>query len=517
MPTNPAQHYETAREIIGRSLGPFAPEMVLTVTICLLFLADLVVKGVRPRLAAGLATGGVLISGLCLALTWPEGGSTPLFGWAAQGAQKGLLAQDGFGWFFKALVLATTLVAVPMAVEFPAFRKRRMGEFYALLLGASLGMFIMVGATNLLMIFLGIEFSSLCSYLLTSFVKRDIRGSEAGLKYVIYGSVAAGVMIFGMSLLYGLTGSMYVADISERLIVGDMSQIVVVVAAVLTFAGFAYKMAAFPMHFWCPDVYQGAPVPVTAYLSVASKAAGFAVFLRFLLGYGEGFAVEVETGGEVLEWAFGWPILVALAAALSMVVGNLAALWQTDVKRLLAYSSIAHAGYLLMGVAAVDPARDYAGQLAPVTFYFVVFALMNLGAFYVVHLVAAKSGAEDVKGYRELGRRNPLLAACLTLFLISLVGIPPTAGFTGKFQLFKAAIEGGYVWLAVVAGLTTAISVYYYYGLIKAMYFEEADGELPAVRPSRASMALTGGFAVLVLWLGLFWNPLAELTNSFTL
>jgi NADH-quinone oxidoreductase subunit N len=288
---------------------------------------------------------------------------------------------------------------------------------------------------------------------------------------------------------------------------------------VLIFGGFAYKMAAFPMHFWCPDVYEGAPTPVTAWLSVASKAAGFAVFVRFLMAFSAGFDVSYRMEGGVLDQMnFGWQELVAAVAALSMTVGNLAALWQTNVKRMLAYSSVAHAGYLLMGVAAIDPSDPSGTQFAPLVFYFMAYFAMNLGAFYIVNLVAAREGREDIEGYRSLGRRSPIMAFCLTLFLFSLIGLPPTGGFVGKMQLFMAVIDGGLVWLAVVAGINTAISVYYYARLLKAMYLQEEDETVATepLIPGRANLAFLGGFAVLVLVLGVAFSPLAELAQTFS-
>ena len=238
-----------------------------------------------------------------------------------------------------------------------------MGEFYALLLGAALGMFVMSAATNLLIFYLGVEFSSMASYLLTAFVKRDLKGSEAGMKYAIYGSVSSGVMIFGLSLIYGLTGSLNIArPRGARSRPPGTPRRRCLLAGAMTFAGLAYKMAAFPMHFWCPDVYEGAPTPFTAFLSVASKAAGFALFIRFLLAFGSGYGVTLSSRSEQRS-TIDWPILVMVASVASMTLGNLAALWQTNIKRMLAYSSIAHAGYLLMAVAVMSPGQP-AGQAA---------------------------------------------------------------------------------------------------------------------------------------------------------
>lgn len=504
---DPKQHMDQVRELVARSMGGFWPETVLSILVCVLLVHDLVTKGAQPRRAAWITVAGLVLTGICLLAAGTR--SEELFGWIDAGRTKGLVAQDGFALFFKAFILAGTLVTIPMCLTFRPFGARRMGEFYALLVAATLGMFLMAGATNLLMIYLAVEFASMASYLATAFLKQDRKGSEAGLKYVVYGSVASGIMIYGLSLIYGMTGSLHLGDIAAKLSVDAAGTGGFAVAAVLVFAGFAYKMASFPMHFWCPDVYEGAPVPFTAYLSVTSKAAGFAVFIRFIMAFGQGFQVRFEdVTGALDEMGFGWGALCAAAAALSMTVGNVAALWQTNVKRMLAYSSVAQAGYLLMAVAALDPGDRAGGQFAPLLFYFIAYFFMNLGGFWIITLVGAKLGTEEIDGYRGLGRRAPFLAFCLALCLISLLGVPPTGGFTGKMQLFMIAIDRGLVWLAVVAGINTAISAYYYFRLIRAMYLDPAR-ETSAVGFSGGALVLTGILALPVLVLGVAFNPVA--------
>lgn len=516
-----AVYFQRARELIGESMGGFAPELALSLLVIVLLMHDLFTRGARPERAAAIAGIGFAICGALLWLqsTEPQtsthlNGSHEIFGWLADnGEHKGMLAIDAFAKFFKAFVLLGTLVTIPMCLVHPAFANRRMGEFYALLAAATLGMFLMASATNLLMVYMGIEFASMASYLAVAFVKRDRKGSEAGLKYVIYGSVASGVMIYGLSLLYGMTGSLHISDLANADVTGAQGP-ALAVAVVLAFAGFAYKMAAFPMHFWCPDVYEGSPVPFTAFLSVTSKAAGFAVFIRFMMGFGDGTLSVGEGAGEY-SVAFGWQGLVAGAAALSMTVGNLAALWQTNLKRMLAYSSIAHAGYLLMGVAAFSE-NGGAEQYAPVLFYFVAYFFMNLGAFFVVTLVAARTGSEDLAGYRGLITRAPILCVCLVFCLLSLLGIPPTIGFIGKLELFKLVIDRGLVWLAVVAGINTAISAYYYFKIVKTMCLESAEDETP-VRVNASSMVLLGLLSAPILVFGILPGQLYEFTRQFGL
>lgn len=516
-----AAYFARARELIAESMGSFAPELVLSLLVIVLLMHDLFTRGARPERAAAIAAIGLAASGMLLWFQSSDpqtsgqlNGSQEIFGWLADdGTHKGMLAIDAFAKFFKGFVLLGTLVTIPMCLVHPAFADRRMGEFYALLVAATLGMFLMASATNLLMVYMGIEFASMASYLAVAFVKRDRKGSEAGLKYVVYGSVASGVMIYGLSLLYGMTGSLHISDLADANVTGAQGS-ALAVASVLAFSGFAYKMAAFPMHFWCPDVYEGSPVPFTAYLSVTSKAAGFAVFIRFMMGFGDG-DLHVGAGEDAYTVTFGWHGLVAGAAVLSMTVGNMAALWQTNLKRMLAYSSIAHAGYLLMGVAAFSP-EGGPDQYAPVLFYFVAYFFMNLGAFFVVTLVAARTGREDLTSYRGLITRAPALCVCLIFCLLSLLGLPPTIGFIGKLELFKLVIDRGLVWLAVVAGINTAISAYYYFKIIKAMCLDAAEDEAPvSVHPS--SMVLVGLLSIPVLIFGILPEQLYEFTRQFGL
>ncbi|HYC77073.1 MAG TPA: NADH-quinone oxidoreductase subunit N [Planctomycetota bacterium] len=508
------QSFQTAVALIKSDAAAFLPEIALSLSVCALLIYDVVVKKASARGAAILAMIGVAASGLALWFQEPPAGGRELFAVVEGG--PGMLRLDRFGTFFKALILAATALTIPMAAQYAPFRRRRMGEFYALLLGSVVGMFGMASSVNLLMFYLSVEFASMASYLLTAFVKRDMKGSEGGLKYVVYGSVASGLMIYGMSLIYGMTGSLHVGALGERLTASGLDEPALVVAGLLAFAGFAYKMSAFPMHFWTPDVYEGAPTPFTAFLSVASKAAGFALFIRFLLAYAPGFGVQAATGAPT---NVDWPTLIAIVAAASMTVGNLAALQQTNVKRMLAYSSIAHAGYLLMGVAAMRPGAEFAaGRTDAVLFYFVVYLAMNLGAFFVVNAVESdpRLNAKTVDDYDGLFRRAPFLAICLAWFVYSLIGLPPAAGFTGKLQLFMAVVERDWYWLAIVAGLNTAISMYYYARVFRAMFFGEARDASP-VKFGPALHVVVGVLAVAVLWLFVDSDRMVRLTQRFGL
>jgi NADH-quinone oxidoreductase subunit N len=386
----------------------------------------------------------------------------------------GMVRADGLARAFKLLIGACTVLTLFVSRRTPEVSDRLRGEFFALLLFATYGMFLMVSASNLLTAYLGIEMASISSYIMAGFLARRTRSSEAAFKYVIYGSVASGVMLFGISLVFGLAGTLDISTMGAGLAMAP--PIAVALALILIFAGLGYKIASVPFHMWSPDVYEGSPLPVTAFLSVASKAAGFGLVVRF---FRDGMASPAVLA------TVDWPLFLALISAVTMTVGNLAAFGQTNIKRLLAYSSIAHGGYLLMGVVAMG-----GGAMAAqsgVLFYFVAYLFMNLGAFYVVlHLASPERlGSEEISAYRGLIRRSPLLAILMSIFLFSLIGLPPFAGFWGKLYLFKSVIDaslttGGinghnFLWLVMLGLLNSAVSLYYYFSVVKAMLMEEGE------------------------------------------
>ncbi len=379
------------------------------------------------------------------------------------------------------------------------------GEYYALLLAITFGMFLMASSTNLLMIFISLETVSLTSYILAGFLTHSPRSSEAAFKYITYGAVASGTMLFGLSMLFGMAGTGDLTQISSQIAAvlasGGVSSLGVLIAITFVLAGIGYKIASVPFHMWSPDVYEGAPIPITAFLSVASKAAGFALFLRF---FHTGFGTP-----EIMQ-SIDWRLLLAIVSALTMTVGNLAALPQQNVKRLLAYSSIAHGGYLLMGAVLLTPEG-----LAAILFYLIVYLFMNLGAFYVVVLIANEAGSEMIDGYRGLATRAPLVAGAMAIFLFSLTGIPPLAGFFGKWVLFYAVIGEGLYWLAFVGLLNSVVSLYYYARIVKAMYFETAE-DPNSLSFSNGTFALLSVFAVPTIFIGLL-NIFYTLSDKITL
>jgi NADH-quinone oxidoreductase subunit N len=484
------------------SLGFFVPEIVLVVTVLVVILADLLLDRERSWMTVVPAAIGTAIAALFV---------FPLLGGPDRELFSGMIVIDRFSNFFKLFFLVGTILILGMSALYRNFRDLRMGEYYGIMIGSVLGMFLMASANDFLMFYLSLELVSIASYILVVYLRRTREGAEAGMKYVIYGSVASGLMIYGISLFYGMTGTTSIAGVTNLLAEGT-NVYAVAVASLLMLAGFGYKMASFPMHFWCPDVYEGAPTPITAFLSVTSKAAGFAMFIRFLFAvnpfFGEGF---VPALGDAIQ--INWVSLLALLSALTMTFGNLAALFQTNVKRLLAYSSIAHAGYMLMGVTALNW-QGFEGFKA-VAFYMVVYLFMNLGAFTVVILMKNITGSEKIEDYKGMIRRSPFLAIMLIIFLFALIGMPPTGGFTGKLQLFMAAINQELIWLAVVAAINTAVSVYYYARIIRVMCLEEATDTRPVPVPV-FGVILVLVMVIPVLYLGVSFNWLAEQTQNLT-
>ena len=488
-------------ETLLHDAGLFLPEIALTLTFLVGILTDLVFK--RSRVAvAGVTLAGFITTGV-LVLS-QAGVEALIFG--------NMVAVDPFAYFFKLVIILSAILILVFSLSSAELNSpgRKLGEYYALLSGLTLGMMLMAGATNLLMMYLAVELSSISSYILSGYTKEAPDSSEASLKYVIYGALSSGLMLYGISMVYGLTGSLDFYSINHVLAKGGINNVTLFLAGVLMVAGLGYKISAVPFHFWTPDVYEGSPITITAFLSVASKAGGFALLIRF-------FKVTfVDLGAAGLSeglWAtlrsFEWPQLVAAISVMTMTLGNLVAVWQNNMKRLLAYSSIAHAGYMLMGVVVLSNEG-----IAAILIYFVVYLFMNLGAFYVVMLLADKMGSEDIEDYKGLAGRSPFMAFALAVFLISLTGLPPTAGFIGKLYLFAALLNNGWIWLAVVGALNSVISLYYYVRVFRNMYlhaWDRADGQLRFGKVQFATVLLLLGPSILF---GLYFPPIVELAQA---
>ncbi len=460
----------------------FSPELILIVGFVVLMIVDLI----RPlRRSAGFLALAILIVAAAVAV----------FGWP--GTSKTIFATysyDPFAIFFKVFFCLATGVAVLFSL--PSFKVD--AEYYLLLVGSALGMSILSGAHDLILLFVAIEMVSIPSYILAG-VYRDQRSSgEAALKYVLYGAVSTGVMLFGMSLLYGLSGSTDFAVIQERFLHATTSPITLFLAMLLIVAGIGYKVAMVPFHFWCPDVYEGAPTPITAFFSVAPKAAGLAALLRL--------TVTLLPRGWEVGW--DWPMLFTLASAATMTLGNLAAIAQLNLKRLLAYSSIAHAGYILMGFAAGSALGFQA-----VLFYLVIYLFMNFGAFFAVDIVGRKGGGETLRDFRGLGFRAPYVAVTFSIFLFSLVGLPPLAGFVGKVYLFAALVDQGMIPLAVIGVLNSVVSLWYYVKIIREMFLRDPLKETP-ISEGVGGRALLLILVIPILVMGVYWSPVIAIAGA---
>jgi proton-translocating NADH-quinone oxidoreductase chain N len=374
---------------------------------------------------------------------------------------------DPFATFLKILVYTGMILIAVGGGGYMNKRATGRGEFWTLYMFVTLAMSVAVSANNLLLLFLSIEFLSITSYILAGFLRENRRSAEAGLKYFIYGSVASSVMLYGMSLLYGATGSIYLRDIGTALAADATMSNIILPAVVLTLVGFGFKTSLAPFHQWAPDTYDGAPTPITAYLSTASKAVGFAVMTRVLI---------VGLGPYRVDWV---PVLAGLSI-LTMTVGNLVALRQTSVKRMLAYSSVAQAGYVLMGLTALVSAGDTnitalgINGINGLLLYLFAYLFTNIGAFMVILAVEETTGSTEINAFNNLSQKAPGLAWAMFIFLLSLTGIPLTGGFVGKFFVFGAAIQHQYFWLVGIGVINAGIAAFYYLNVVRAMFFGDA-------------------------------------------
>ena len=475
------------------------PEIVLTAGALLLLLADLVVPRNRQSLLAWVTLG--VLGATAVALIPVADANVQV--------SRGLIAVDRFALFFKIVFLLSAALTVLMSVRYLEVEGTRAGEYYFLILCATLGMMFMAGGTDLITLFIGLETMAISFYILTGFLKPSRRSNEAAVKYFLLGAFSLGILLYGMSLMYGLSGTTNLRLIATALL-GKESDPRLVLAVILVVAGMGFKIAAVPFHMWAPDVYEGAPTPITGLLSVGSKAASFAMLLRIFI---EGLPamrvsiVEARVGAEAPD--LGWGILFYVLAVVTMTVGNFAALTQSNLKRMLAYSSIAHAGYLLIG-AVTGTARGITAMLV----YLFVYAFMQLGAFTVLALMRRQDVVGDeLKDLNGLFFRQPFAAVAMLVFMLSLGGIPPTAGFMGKFWLFSAAIESGYVWLAVIGVLNSAVSLYYYIRIVVYMMLKnEPAGSEPRQSPALA-VAMVASVAATII-LGIYPQPLFEFAQA---
>jgi len=457
-----------------------APEILAAVVGVMVLLMGLVFKGrAQKKVGAISVVSLLLILGLVI-LRFTQ----------AQIFFNGIYQVDPYANFFKVLFLLAALLVILSSGQYTERFGEKKSEFYALMIFATLGMMVMAGAGDFLTIYIGLELMTISFYILTAYLLNDEASSEAGLKYLILGAISSAVLLFGMSLVYALSGTTVITEIAGQL----TREPALIAGVVLMVAGFGFKISAVPFHMWAPDIYQGAPIPITTYLAVGSKAAGFAALLRVFM-----IALPLSQ--------FNWSLVIAILAALTIVVGNLIALTQTDVKRMLAYSSIAQAGYILAGLVA---ANGYG--LKGVLFYAMLYVFSNTGAFAVATLVEVDTGSTERDAFGALSKRSPMLAAVMTVCLLSLAGIPPMAGFAGKFYLFSGAIQAGYLWLAFIGLIMSMVSVYYYLLVAKAMYIGENSWEGAITVKAPARLALWVCLLATIL-IGVYPAPLSNLAQ----
>jgi NADH-quinone oxidoreductase subunit N len=469
------------------SLRAIGPALTLTVTAFVLLLLDLAPPRDRKDHLGLVALAGVVATLVVTLLSWGS----------EERAFSGMVVLDNYALFFLVVIGYATGLVLLLSMDYVRRRGAEAGEFYVLVVLAAVGMALMAGAGNLMMVFLGLETMSLSLYVLTGFFQQRIESGEAAMKYFLLGAFASGFFLFGIALVFGATGTTDLERIAAAVATGGAGDPLLVVGFGLLLVGFGFKISSVPFHMWAADVYEGAPTSVTALIATGSKAAAFAAFLRVLLP-------PSEAG------VFEWTGLVAALSVLSMTLGNVVAIAQRNVKRMLAYSSIAHVGYMLVGVAAGGAAGN-----GGVLFYLLAYTFTTAGAFGVI-LLLERSGreADMVDDMAGLAVRHPVVAAAMVVFLLSLIGIPPTAGFVGKFYLFGAAVREGHVWLAVVGVLNSAVAAYYYLRLVVFMYMRE-----PAAPATVAMPSLGGALALLVaLWgvvqLGVWPAPFLDLAQA---
>ena len=484
----------------ARTLGLFIPEIILVVTALLVVIAGLLIEsdrqledggGERPRgVATILALVGCLAS-LASILTVLAVSST------TQNPLSGTFVLDHFAVFFKVILLVFAIVTLLMGFRFSEHFRPHQSEFVALILLATIGGMFMVSAREMIQLYVSLETLSIALYVMVAFNKTNRLSSEAGFKYLVVGAASSAVLLYGLAILYGLTGRTELDAVARQVAGGGVSSPALVLATIFVIGGISFKIAAVPFHQWVPDVYQGAPTPVTAFISVSSKAAGYGLLIRVL-------------NSALLPMTHQWAIYLAVIAVVTMTVGNVTALSQTSVKRLLGYSSIAHAGYILMGLVAMSNTRTATLAIGAVLFYILVYGLTNLAAFGALQTAQEAVGSDDVAALAGLGRTGgggvPLV---LAVSMLSLTGIPPMIGFFAKFFVFLAAVQAGYAWLALVAVANSALSSVYYLRVVRALYFDEG----PTRRRVEAGPAMWAALSiglVAILPLALFINVFVQ-------
>jgi NADH-quinone oxidoreductase subunit N len=463
-------------------LNPVMPEILMTALALIVLLLDLLIR--KKEVVALISMAGTALIGLSL---FTSSGIT--FG--------GMYISDGYSTFFKIIFFLNVILSILISIKYIAVEKVNYGEYYSLILFSTIGMMIMASASDLIVLYLGLELMALSTYVLAGFIRHRLKSTESALKYFLLGAFSSAFLLYGISIIYGLTGTTDIkaiaAFIAEKGLAGNLALLLSISFFIVAFG---FKIAAAPFHMWAPDVYEGAPTSVTAFMSVGPKAAGFAVLGRvFLTAF---VAAKVD-----------WALILIPVAILTMAVGNIIALSQTNIKRMLAYSSIAHAGYALLGIITAN------GEgLASMMNYLMIYAFMNIGAFAVIIMLRSEGfRGEDISDYEGLSKTHPLAAMLMLIFMFSLTGIPPTAGFIGKFYIFMAAINAGYTWLVIVAVIFSAISAYFYLRIVMYMYMRDPKTDVVLTTSFSNGVAL-GITAVAVLFIGVLPSALLNFAKA---
>ncbi len=469
---------------------------------------------IAPAVSVLIAAGGVLLTGLTTR-EWRWLGVVALGGLLLAGVQaivlgasgrqgeafNGHFVMDNFAIFFSILFAGVGAVVVVASLDSNERIKDSETEYFALLLASIGGLMLLAAARDLVSIYVALELTGLSQYALTA-LGRTEKSTESALKYLLLGAISSAVLLYGMAVLFGLTGTTVLTEIGARIAAGGDIQPAVVMAIVFLAAGFSFKMSVLPFQMWAPDVYQGSPAPVAAYLSVASKAAAFAVLIRvFFEVFGD--AENTET----------WSIFFAIVAAVTMTIGNVMALWQSNIRRLLGYSSIAQAGNFVVGIAAVTAAGGLALGATSVLFFIATYAFTNLAAFLAIIAVANRIGSDDIADFAGMSRRQPWMAAVMAISFLSLSGLPPTAGFIAKFYIFDAAVQADLIWLVVIAVLNSGVSAYYYLSVVRTLY-RSTEGEVTPVRTGWGVSAVAVAVAAGVVFFGVIPGPLLDAAET---
>jgi NADH-quinone oxidoreductase subunit N len=460
-----------------------APELILFSTAMIVLMLGAIFPRISGRQVSGISLLGVLAAFVATVLLW--GRSEPAF--------SKMIVLDNFGLFFNVIFLICMALTILVSIDYfdKTPGRTEQPEYYGLLMFACVGMMFMAAGADLIVIFLGLETMSISVYILAGFLKDDLKGNEAAIKYLLLGAFSTGFLLYGIALIFGATGSTNLAAIYENLRVGaSLSSPMIVFGMALLIVGFGFKVAAVPFHMWMPDVYEGSPTVVTAFMSAGVKAAAFAAFLRVFV-----YALPaLQPHWTAILWAL---------AILTMTVGNLAALLQENIKRMLAYSSIAHAGYIMIGLTVARHAADDIGTYS-ILYYLLAYTFMTMGSFIVVILYGRHAEENlNISDYAGMGYKYPLLGVAMAVFMFSLAGIPPMAGFVGKFYIFAAAVKGGYIDLAVIGIINSILSVYYYLRVTVMIYMREPAADAPVLKFSRAATLATVIAAAATLILGI--------------